>query len=439
MTIYIILASLIILFLIEYYFQRSYMAPFALLLLSFLMATTIIIANIKDWDVHINSKFAPYIFTAIASFAFGCIIVRFFSRSWIPVESVEVPEYQKKIFAGNYPSMFMFMVSLICTVSYLYLMIRNVGFSAGLSAMLSTIYKETVSGSTSNFILHQFYEIVIAVAKINFFQLMVLRYVKKSNKKRGVLYIPIIFFGLCMVISTDRNVFIRFVLYCLCLWMLFFTYTSTRNRQKTNWKILRKTLFYVLILLLVFFGLGKLKNYTSNLSRMIGLYGGSGLYNFNLFLDTFSGNDLEFGNSTFSAFQNVLKRFGLLGGDAIRTATHGEFITYRSSTGYVYASNIYSAMRPYVEDFGYFGLVLYPLILGIIFEALYRLTNKRPFGFSWVFYSLMMYPVVYFIIAEQFFRRFHLGMVYEIGWIAIFYFLIYGRNGLWNKRIVFRL
>ena len=76
-------------------------------------------------------------------------------------------------------------------------------------------------------------------------------------------------------------------------------------------------------------------------------------------------------------------------------------------------------------DFGYFGVILFPMILGIFFEYIYILTKRKIYGFSWLFYSMCVYPILYFVIAEQFFGRMHLGRVYEIFWVAFFYFLIY--------------
>lgn len=434
--IYFIFAIFIILFLIEYFFQRSYIAPISLFLLSFLMAVVIIIININDWNVHINFRFIPYIFTAVASFMAGCLLVSVFSKSSALIGKVQISDYQRRVLSGNYPVTMMLLISGMCTAVYLFMMLRNVGFSDGIRAALRTIYDEAVTGNNGNFIIHQMQEIVIAVAEINFFQLLVIRYIQKKRTFNVKLVITIIFFMVCMIVSTDRNIFIRFVLYCMCMWVLFYTKTSTKTKQKTNWKILIKMLLSFVIILLLFYALGKAKNYTSNLNRMVGIYGGSGLYNFNLFLDGFNSSDLKYGNSTFSEFQNTLKTLGLLGGDVAGTVTHNEFIYYRSPTGYVYASNIYSAMKPYVEDFGFVGVIIYPMVLGVLFEVLYKKTQNQSFGFSWIFYSLMIYPVVYFTITEQFFRRFHLGMVYEIGWSMFFYFLIYGKHGMWSKRFV---
>ncbi|MCI8564006.1 MAG: oligosaccharide repeat unit polymerase [Lachnospiraceae bacterium] len=433
--IYSIFAVFLILYFLAYLFQRSFIAPLSLLLLSFLMAVALIIINVNDWDVHINPEFVPYIFMAVASFSAGCLLVSFFSRAGAPHGKVSTKDYQRIALSEHYPATMLLVISGICTMVYIFMMLRNVGFSGGVRATLRAIYDEAVKRNNGGFILHQMHEIVIAIAEINFFQILSNKYLKKRRTSAVKLFVPVMFFAICMIVSTDRNIFIRFVLYCLCMWVLFYTYTSKKTRQKTNWRILKKALLYAVIMLLLFYALGKLKNYTSNFSRMVGIYGGSGLYNFNLFIGEFDGSNLAHGNSTFSELQNTLKALGLLGGNIDVKPIGDEFIVYRTSTGYVYASNIYSAMRVYVEDFGFAGVIIFPMFLGIVFEVLYKRTKNQRFGFSWILYSMMIYSIVYFTVLEQFFKRFHLGMVYEIGWVFLLYILIYGRINLRFKSV----
>ena len=93
--------------------------------------------------------------------------------------------------------------------------------------------------------------------------------------------------------------------------------------------------------------MGKAKQYTSNLYRMVGIYAGSGLYNFNLYVKQ-GGINLTYGASTFSALTGVLSRFGLniFGGNTVEEMP---LIVQTSTNGYVYASNIYSSSLLYQQ------------------------------------------------------------------------------------------
>ena len=169
----------------------------------------------------------------------------------------------------------------------------------------------------------------------------------------------------------------------------------------------------------------------------MGKYGGTGLYNFNLHL--LKDEELTYGKSTFLLLDNTLRSFGIPGdengdGGASEEILVDEFTKYKSQNGFIYSSNIYSAMRPYADDFGLIGMVIFPGFMGMFFELLYVFAKKYRFGFAWAFYAITVYPVVYFAIAEQFFRRLHLGIVYELGWFTVIYICIYyfGKNRVYR-------
>ncbi len=191
--------------------------------------------------------------------------------------------------------------------------------------------------------------------------------------------------------------------------------------EKINVQIIKKAFGILIIGVVIFYYLGKLKNYTSNLERVIGLYGGSGLYNFNLFLSNEIGHTYELGKASFSNLFSIFSSLGFTT-NVLEKVTFSEPIIFLSSTGFVYASNIYSSLRPYVLDYGYFGVIIMPFILGSLFEILYQLVKKSKYSFSWLFYAMMVYPLIYFTIDEQFFNRIHLGMLYEIFWLFLFYY-----------------
>ena len=383
--------------------------------------------ELDNWELDLNYTFVLYLFTAILSFGAACFLVDAAYEKTGNSLLTKTAEYTRVLEPMEYPVLFTALLSVACTAVYIYLMLKRVDTSHGLTTTLRNIYEYIVNGSTSDFVLHQFLEVVVALAKINVFAMFYQKYVNRERMKIGYL-VPVVCYMFCMVISTDRNIFLRFVLYTLCLWIFFYSYYSKKEIEATNRKVFFQTAFYIAILAVVFFALGKMKNYTSNLKRMLSIYAGSGLYNFNLFLKNHSSTSLKMGQSTFSELLNTLKAFGLFGGNANTVAEHGKFITFTARNGYVYSSNIYSAMRPYAEDFGYLGMIIYPFFLGAFYEVLYIKAKTAKAGFKWILYALLMYSIVYFPIAEQFFWRFHLGLVYEIGWVTVFYLLFFNDN-----------
>ena len=428
MTAVLILLLFIILFVAYYSMTRSFVSPFSLLLVSFIMALSIIVSNTDNWQVSINSRFILYILIAAGSFGLGCIIANSLFGPQILGAGDQCVIPDQALNDSRLPNLVLVLCSLLCTAVYVFLSIR-IGGSNGNTSVFRSIYEASAENS-SNFVLHQFREIVVALAEISLIIVFKRKYIDKKRLPLPML-IPSICFFVSAMFSTDRNIFIRFIIFALCLWILFYSSTSLRKVSITNRKIFRNTIVIVVVAALLFFMLGKIKSYTSNLERMIGIYGGSGLYNFNLCVDKIDCAELQYGQYTFSQLLKLLDRILDVFGIAVNepaNSTGIQMVVFLAPNGYVYASNIYSAMTPYMIDFGVLGLLIFPATMGFIFKCLYSVAVKRGSFFLWGLYAMMVYSVVYFTIGEQFFMRFHLGMVYEIFWYSIIYFLVFGNR-----------
>ena len=381
-----------------------------------------------NWQVQINERLPIYIFTAVISFGAGCFLAVILSGSLTIKQAdmavtSETTEFSYFLFCG---------VPLACTLAFMALSIK-IGRNAGNTENVFRAIYEAASENSSNFVLHQFREIIVAIAEVSVIEALAIKYLYKK-KITICLIVPFACFALCTLFSTDRNIFLRFIIFSLCLWVFFKTATSSMSLHATNMQIVKRTLLIFLAAVGCFYLLGKAKSYTSNLERMIGIYGGSGLYNFNLTLDQLENVDLQYGKETFSQLIKTLNVFGINLGDGASNEVLHEMIVFTAPNGYVYASNIYSAMGPYVVDFGYAGVIIFPFIMGLFFEFLFICAMRLGSLYLWGLYSMLIYPVVYFPIAEQFYMRLHLGLAYEIFWFSIIYYFSFGK-----KRIHFTM
>lgn len=424
MMVYVLLIAFIILFVFAYLVQKNFIAPFSLFISSFLFAIGLIALNADNWDVNINDRFIIYVFTAILFFGLGCLLMELlfgekkeflYDRALLQKKAIFLTEY--------YPALAVAIISIICSIGFVAFMIKSVEFTTNVPVLLHRIYVSFTSGGSTSIFSTQLKEIVVGVVKISVFEIMLERFFTHRNKIKFLHIVPIISFILCTIFSTDRNIFLRFILYIMCLWILFSLDTEHVVIDAVNWKILKVICIFTMITACAFFGLGQIKNYQGSIDRMLSIYGGSGIYNFNLYLESFHGQELQYGKETFSETIKTLN--ALITGTNERKMPFDDAITFTSSTGYYYTSNIYSALWPYINDFGYAGVIIYPLLLGIIFELLFIQTKKHKYGFWWILYSMSMYSLVYTTILEQFFKRWHLGMIYEIGWIVLLYYAIY--------------
>jgi len=415
------------------YYKKDIIGPWFLLCAMMTLSFVIVLLNIENWEVVIVPKFTIYCSVMILSWFFGSVAIRFFSGFRISLShnhvSREIKETQIKsnISEGTYPYLLLLCISVILTFFYLKMKLPTFSFSS-IEAIKNTLRVIYDTEKTRGFFRTQIFQLIIAIAYISLYKRMSIQYLSHDRRMRLMLDIPVVLFLLCALVSTDRNILLRFMIYFTILYVMFF-------REQIKAHITKKLFVRVIILVLiaggVFFSFGAAKQYTSNVTRAISIYGGSGLYNFNLWLKDFSG-PYTHGKFVFAEVQNVLNALHLMSPSTVEH--NAEFITYYSENGYAYSSNIYSAMRFYVQDFGIWGIIVSSFLIGALYEIMYIMMKRRPYGFSWVFYASMIYPVIYYPILDQFMKRMHFGRVYEIGWLVVFYFILFSAYGISKYR-----
>ncbi len=427
----LLMFALLILVLFIAYFvgKEDLLSPWFLLCLAFFASFGIVLLNKNNWEVQINGLFVLYVFTALLAFGCGAQLINLSANSK-KKKSESISVNVKEIVSVKYPTKLLACISVIMCVGYiLKLIIDFRGSASSFSALIRNIYSNIVENDYSpGFLFNQMREIVGAIAYVSMFRLIIQIYFPKNKVSKIALIIPIFLFIVLALISSDRNIFLRFAIFSICIWVIIFREKlKHRNSGSANLKIIFNGIIILIVVILIFYLFGKIKLYTSNLNRMVGIYGGSGLYNFNFWLESFEG-PLTMGETTFSVLLSTIKT--VLNPIGINFEVSGlevDFITYRSANGYVYSSNIYSSLINYVIDFGYFGVILFPFIIGMFFQWLFNRARRKG-GFNILLYCLLIYAVIYFPIVEQLFGRLHLGMLYEIGWLAIVYLSIFGKR-----------
>lgn len=97
--------------------------------------------------------------------------------------------------------------------------------------VLYMAYINATSTNESNVLLNQMKEIPIAIAYVTTYVLMVARDKKIRVKKLG-LYISIVAFAILSIMTTDRNIILRYVIYTVCLWILFYKNRVDISKQR---------------------------------------------------------------------------------------------------------------------------------------------------------------------------------------------------------------
>ncbi len=410
--------------------KRNLLSPWFLLCLVFLATFSIVILNYNKWDVDINSNFVLYVTTAILSFGGGCILVQSLPKAKTTAQTNKQLLYSSdlRIISVKYPVNIFIFISLACTLIYIIKLFIDAGDNNSFTDTLRRIYEmQSVGDYSPGFIYNQLREVVVAITYLNVFRLLIGFYSKKDKVSFIKLFIPIILFLIMALVSTDRNLFLRFAIYCLCVWI--FVYSSKQNCKNVNIKIVIRAILILVIFAVVFFMLGMAKQYESKFFDQISIYSASGLNNFNIWIKDFN-DPLYYGQSTFTTFLGslgtVLKIFGIEISGSVEQID--KFIIYTSGSGFYYESNIYSALKPFLEDFGYFGVIVFPFFSGVFYNWLFLKIRKGNFNIYIILYCLLIYPVIYYPILEQLFRRFHLGFIYELVWLSLLFYFVFIRK-----------
>lgn len=406
--------------------------PVFLLSVSFFLSFSVVIYNIKNWDIAIHGYYwetTQCIAASILSFALGYYLISRVTKT-TSLNSLNV-SFEIADRNMNYPYAIFSIISVIMFLLFVSINIGTINVGS-LSSFQDSLNENYSAGKDYNFFTTQILELLVALAYINLHRIAVEKYYLK-RRINPLLFVPILLFLLGALLYTDRNIFLRFMIFFLVTFVMSINWGGIS--VKKNKKLIIRLSLFIVVIAIVFWVYGYLKEYTSNFERMVGIYAGSGLYGFNLWLHDFDGN-YSMGKYSFSAIMRTLETFGI--GPGSDVSQNWEYIVYLSKNNYVFATNIYSALRPYYQDFGLTGIIVISLLMGSIFAILYKMAIRRKYGFWWLFYCAHIYHIIYMPIAEQFLIRLHLGLVYEIFWLVVLYYFVYGNKGYWKYRFVFK-
>ena len=301
----VILLLMILIF--AYYRQKSIISPFFLVTLSLTLSSIIILFNIDNWLVDIDFMTVVCVLIALGSWLLGSVL---FNLIFKPKRNIQIFHWSQK-FETKYPYRILFLLNVLLTIFFIIYILKGVNLHAGFTSILRAIYTQKLTSSSGNFVFHQVDKIIVTIGYISFLQLMLIMFSKNNDdkkKKRHVFYVlmTLLMSLIVIAIGTDRNVFLRFAMYCICVWFFFFQNSYRLKKHdiynysinQINLKAVLSIFIILIFIILIFYFMGKAKQYTSNLYRMVGIYAGSGLYNFNLFLKQ-GGTNFTYGATTF--------------------------------------------------------------------------------------------------------------------------------------------
>lgn len=260
--------------------------------------------------------------------------------------------------------------------------------------------------------------------------------VNKKGKKNYLNLIPIIIFFINTLFTGGRMPLLRLIIGAIFL----FIYLKSKISRKNgfNLKSFFKVLIFVTIILWGFASISTLvgRTYDGNALYYVTSYAGGSIPLLDLFLKEPVSHDIW----GYETFPSILKFIG----------RHTENIQlsqilvnkeFRVLEGYN-LGNVYTALRAYISDFGYCGMIILTGIHAIIYSGIYNILCSKSINwgkvdFSILFYTYIVHAIYLFSIDDRFYMD--LCSITTIKMLILLWGLNFVMNGIQVERWIIKI
>ncbi|MGN8631787.1 O-antigen polymerase [Blautia sp. HCP3S3_G3] len=403
--IFVLLFCLIALLFVQHrLFFRQLLHPSNIVVAVFVISTFFAAANYTIWG-DISSLTAGVILLSVVTFSIGSSLGRkLVIGSSSGYEEYEIlPDIDIQPFATLLVVFFMLIITILDAIDIISMI------SGGISGILSIISgaRGAVYSGLSishNFFVQQGIYLCRALAYIYIFLFVY----KRINHRRSRFFelIPILLYFVQAALSTGRTEFI----YIIYGWLIIDYLTRSRfNRWSKNidLKFSKKIIIALLAFVIIFLGIANIRSENGHRVQAfetISSYTGSSI----IALDNYIQNEgiysiaQYFGEETMSFVYSIMGALGVSNYSSVATL-YPVTIGFDSST----ITNIFTAIRRYLHDYGIYGALLIFVSEGFIYGKLFtRLKKKNDPFLSIILYAFISYPIVEISIEERFFSNF---------------------------------
>lgn len=419
MLIYLLLTIICLILLMSYILsKKDLLAPPNMLCYSFIASIIFAIPNLKLWNFDMGERTFLVVLLGIISFCLGFYIIYFFmaSRKKYSI-STKLPNrgiYIKK------SKFYLFIIIEMITLGLIYMSINSMpGNSIGEKILSYRV--SAIVGSEENkisFWVMSAYWFCYASTIIIIYKVLLDYFCDKIfDKKCLVVFILILL--MTLLLGTRGNVLYLLISASIMGYVLWSRKYSWKKH--INKKVVFKGIFIASIILIAFPTIGLIAvgrgeqidslggTLTENIFSQLSLYIGAPLKLLDLYLYTDYGVDENFpvlGYATFGNFYRFISRN--LGIDMLDQDVPLS-LKFREDN-MVSLGNVYTMFMKYMEDFGFIGLCVLCLIMGMFFAYMYikikyarNIYSKKNIDIYTIIYSYVYRALVLAFFAEAFY------------------------------------
>ena len=258
-------------------------------------------------------------------------------------------------------------------------------------------------------------------------------YNKIICKKKHIAFefLPVAIFIPYIILTTGRTEFIYLITVWIICGSVFYMQTKAWNPYYTG-RIIRIGIFGIMFFLLVFVLVGSLKSTSlwENVFDSIAKYTGFSIPSLDIYFKNVPyPENTYFGEHTLFGIYAILKKFN---------ASLPEFYApWEFVNAYRVRGNVYTIIRRYHQDYGYFGLYFMMFFLGFFYSFLYLKFNNKRRNMGILFYAFIFSPIVEMSIEERFFMNVIKLSTLQSLFFTWFFFKVFVNNKGYLKKLMF--
>jgi len=207
----------------------------------------------------------------------------------------------------------------------------------------------------------------------------------------------ILVFCLICVLSTGRTMFMHYLLFLLADICILAKFTNNWS-TKSNGQIIKYGIIVVFLILAFFWGIDlnfRASRYGTErqLWDQISKYTSSSIYALNTYLQL----SVYTKEDKFETLYNIASVLNKLGFDMKSDNIALPFTYFYNDT-----TNVYTALRRYIHDFNYFGMILIQFFVGFFYQIVYKkIKDSNASLFTFIMYCTFIYAPVFNCIEER--------------------------------------
>ena len=221
--------------------------------------------------------------------------------------------------------------------------------------------------------------------------------------------LPIILYICQALLAGGRTQLLRFAIQFIVMFLFINKNMLGKRKPSLKGLIIIAALIFCFFAVYKAYGIMRGSMFTDN--DYLFAYPASSIQALNVYLDSPTYSH-AFGQETLVTVRGILSKLGF------KVETYPlalEAISWQNGT-----TNIYTALRRYIDDYTFFGSLLIVFALGFFYGRFERRVDKSKSLTLLVLYGIMLYPIIEFLFEERFFIGvISAGTVYEIVFVAL--------------------